>query len=193
MRTAQGDRHLHSTPGSYLATLRLTTFEKQWSEIGEMRILGNEDMTMLLFLWILCLKINVFNLFPSGKDLKTGWSYDPMDKTLKNSWMCLPFYLNNMWYIWSPILQRRLCHVQIKTTHIALLRNQRLILVKKQINLELSNLLRIPYLDPENTFSLVFSTYLFILVKKKEKEHKIIKLLDITTKFFEKKRDGNRW
>lgn len=56
-------------------------------------------------------------------------------------------------------------------------------LVNKQIILELSNLHRIPYLDQENTFFLVFSTYLFILIKKKEKEHKNVKLLGIAISF----------
>lgn len=73
--------------------------------------------------------------------------------------------------------------MQIKKTHDALLRNQRFILVNKQIILKQSNLHRILYLDQENTFSLVFLTYLFILTKKKEKEHKNVKLLGLTISF----------
>lgn len=73
--------------------------------------------------------------------------------------------------------------MQIKKIHDALLRNQRFILVNRQIILKQSDLHRILYLGQKNTFSLVFSTYLFILMKKKEKEHKNVKLLGITVSF----------
>lgn len=73
--------------------------------------------------------------------------------------------------------------MQIKKIHDALLRNQRFILVNRQIILKQSDLHRILYLGQKNTFSLVFSTYLIILMKKKEKEHKNVKLLGITVSF----------
>lgn len=73
--------------------------------------------------------------------------------------------------------------MQIKNTHDALLSNQKFILVNRQIILKQSNLHRILYLGQRNTFSLVFSTYLFILMEKKEKEHKNVKLLGITVSF----------
>lgn len=73
--------------------------------------------------------------------------------------------------------------MQIKKIHDALLRNQRFILVNRQIILKQSDLHRIRYLGQKNTFSLVFSTYLIILMKKKEKEHKNVKLLGITVSF----------
>lgn len=114
-----------------------------------------------------------------------------MGKALKNPWMSWLFSLTKVWYIWSPVCNRKLCYMTFKS--ILLFSGTKGMFIEQTTPLRtVKHIFRILYLDHENILWLVCSTCLFLLGNNREKAWKC-KSFHIPDMILERERSGSRW